>query len=123
MVYKFFDKRTNRYGVNNDENSILAEELHKPIIKNFKRRKVYSNSKDHIWGVDLADMSIINKFIKGIKYLLCVIDSFSTYSWVIPFKNKKGDHIAKGFKNKLDNSNRKSNKMWENFIIINLKIF
>ena len=45
----------------------LAEELHKPIIKNFKRRNVYSNFKDNIWGVDLADISLISKFIKGIK--------------------------------------------------------
>ena len=77
MVYKFFDKRTKGSGVNN---KILAEELHKPIIKNFKRRKVYSSFKDNIWGVDLVDMSIISKFNKGIKYLLCVIDLFSRYS-------------------------------------------
>ena len=77
MVYKFFDKRTKGSGVNN---KILAEELHKPIIKNFKRRKVYSSFKDNIWGVDLVDMSIISKFNKGIKYLLCVIDLLSRYS-------------------------------------------
>ena len=53
------------------ENEILAEELHKPIIKNFKRRKVYSGFKDNIWGVDLADTTLISKFNKGIKYLLC----------------------------------------------------
>ena len=34
----------------------LAEELHKPIIKKFKKRKVYSSFKDNIWGADLADM-------------------------------------------------------------------
>ena len=65
---------------------MLAEALHKPINKNFKRRKVYSNFKDHIWVVDLADMSLISKFNDGIKYLLCVIDLFSRYSWVIPLK-------------------------------------
>ena len=46
MVYKFSDKRTKGYGLNNE---ILAEELRKPIIKNFKRRKVYSSFKDNIW--------------------------------------------------------------------------
>ena len=53
MVYKLFDKRTKGYGLNNE---ILAKELHKPIIKNFKRRKVYSNFKDKIWSIDLAEI-------------------------------------------------------------------
>ena len=94
MVYRFFNERTKGSGVNNKQ---LANELHKPIIKNFKRRKVYSSFKDNIWGVDLADMSLISKFNKGIKYLLCVIDLFSRYLWVIPLKNKKGDSIVEGF--------------------------
>ena len=109
MVYKFFDKRTKGCGVNN---KILAEELHKPIIKNLERRKVYSSFTDNIWGVDLADMSLISKFNKGIKYLLCVIDLFSRYSWVIPLKNEKGDIIVEGFKIILKSSHRKPNKIW-----------
>ena len=109
MVYKFFDKRTKGYGLNNE---ILAEELHKPIIKNFKRRKVYSSFTDNIWGIDLTDMSLISRFNKGIKYLLCVIDLFSRYSWVIPLKNKEGDSIVKGIKKILINSNKKPNKIW-----------
>ena len=54
MVWKFFDKRSKNVlgsGVNYKQ---LADELHKPIIKKFKRRKVYSSFKDNIWGVDLA---------------------------------------------------------------------
>ena len=70
-VYKFFNERAKGSGINNKQ---LVKELHKPIIKNFKRRKVYSSFKDNIWGVDLADMSLINKSDKEIKYLLCVID-------------------------------------------------
>ena len=120
MVYKFSDKRTEGLGLNN---SILAAELHKPIIKNFKRRKVYSSFKDNICGVDLADMSLISKFNKGIKYLLCIIDLFSRYSWVIHLKNKNGDSIVEGFRNILKNSNRKPNKIWvdhgKDFTIIN----
>ena len=58
MVYEFFKERTKGSGLNNKE---LGEELHKPIIKNFKRRKVYSTFKDNIWGVDLADMQLISK--------------------------------------------------------------
>ena len=90
-VYKFFDKRTKGYGLNN----VILAELHKPIIKNFKSRKAYSSFKDNIWGIDLA-MSLISQFNNGIKYLLCVIDLFSRYSWVIPLKNK-GDSIVEGF--------------------------
>ena len=97
---------------NSLNNEILAEELHKPIIKNFKRRKVYSSFKDNIWGVDLADMQLISKYNKGIRYLLCVIDSFSRYAWVIPLKNKKGESIVEGFKKILNDSNRKPNKIW-----------
>ena len=115
MVYKIFDERTKVSGINNKVNllvnSQLAEELHKPIIKNFKRNKVYSSFKDHIWGVDLADMALISKFNKGMNYLLCVIDLFSRYSWVITLKNKKGESIVEGFK-KIINSNRKPNKIW-----------
>ena len=81
MVYKFSNERTKGSGIKNKGNlhvnSQLAEELHKPIIKNFKRKKVYSSFKDNIWGVDLADMQLISKYNKGIRYLLCVIDLFS----------------------------------------------
>ena len=115
MVYKFFNERTKGLGVNNE---ILPNELRKPIIKNFKRRKVYSSFKDNIWGVDLADMSSISKFNKEIKYLLCVIDIFSLYSWIIALKNKKGNSIVEGFQSILINlgnathSDRKPNKIW-----------
>ena len=93
MVYKIFNEITKGLGLNFVKNSlnneILAEELYKPVIRNFKRRKVYSSFKDNIWGVDLADMSLISKFNKGIKYLLCAIDLFSRYAWFVPLKNKK----------------------------------
>ena len=88
MVYKFFNERTKGSGINILVNSELTEEVHKPIIKNFTRRKVYSSFKD-IWGVDLADMQLISKYNRGTRYLLCVIDLFSRYAWVIPLKNKK----------------------------------
>ena len=69
---------------NNNENIQLANELHKPIIKNFNKRKVYSSFKDNIWGVDSADMQLLNKFDIGFRFLLCVIDIFLKYAWVIP---------------------------------------
>ena len=78
MLYKFFDKKSKGSGLK--ENQQLANEFHKPILRNFKKRKVYSSSKDNIWGVDLADMQLISKYNKGIRYLLYVIDLFSKYA-------------------------------------------
>ena len=70
---------------------------------------MYSSFKDNIWGVDLADMTLISKFNKGIKYF--VIDLFSRYSWVVPLKNKKGECTVEGFE-KILSSGRKPNKIW-----------
>ena len=62
MIYKLFDKKSSGSGVNSKikQNQQLAEELHKPIIKKFKQRRVYSSFKDNIWGADLADMQLIS---------------------------------------------------------------
>ena len=113
MVYKFFDKKSQGVGLsNNKENIQLADELHKPIIRKFKKRKVYSSFRDNIWGVDLADMQLLNKFYKGFRFSLCVIDIFSKYAWVIPLKDKKGISIVNAFQEKLDDLKRKPNKIW-----------
>ena len=80
MVCKFFDKKSSESGITNEPNYQLAEELYKPIIRKFKKRKVYSSFRDNIWGVDLADMQSLSKYNKGIKYLQCAIDLFSKYA-------------------------------------------
>ena len=64
MVSNFFNERSKNVLGSGIENKQLAEELHKLIIKNFKRIKVYSSYKDNIWSVDLADMTLISKFNK-----------------------------------------------------------
>ena len=126
MVYKFFDKKSTaepssleRMGSgfktlkNTARNSsILADELHKPLIRKFDKRKVYSQFKDNIWGVDLADMQSLSRKNKGIKYLLCAIDLYSKYAFVIPLKDKKGISIVKAFNKIIKQSNRKPNKIW-----------
>ena len=71
---------------------------------------MYSSFKDNIWGVDLADMQLKSKYNKGIRYLLCVIDLFSKYAYVIPLKDKKGTTIVKAFQSILNNSETKPNK-------------
>ena len=86
MVYKFFDKKSSGSGVATEPNYQLANELHRQIIRKFKRRKVYSSFRDNIWGVDLADMQSLTKYNKGIKHLLCAIDLFSKYAWFVPLK-------------------------------------
>ena len=63
-------------------------------------------------GADLADMQLISKFNKGIHFLLCVIDIFSKYVWVIPLKDKKGITITNSFEKNLKGSNNKPNKIW-----------
>ena len=117
MVYKFFDKKTKGSGVTLANKSIpqneqLAEELHKPIIRKFKKREIYSAFKDNIWAADLADMQLISKFNKGFRFLLCVIDIYSKYVWVVPLKDKKGVSIVNAFQSILNKSNRKPNKIW-----------
>ena len=73
---------------------------------------MHSSFRDSILGVDLADMQLLSKFNKGFRFLLCVIDIFSKYAWVVPLKDKKGISIANAFQIILKESNRKSNKIW-----------
>ena len=107
MVYKSFHKKIfggaatlarsetlatrNKSAIKNENisNKELAEELHKPIIRKFKKRKVHSTFIDNIWVADLADMQLISKLNKGFRFLLCEIDIYSKYAWVIPLKDKK----------------------------------
>ena len=57
-------------------------------------------------------MQLISKFNKGFRFLLCVIDIFSKYAWVVPLKDKKGVSIVDAFQKILDDSNKKPNKTW-----------
>ena len=98
MVYTFFDKKSQGSGLGtNKENIQLADELHKPIIRKLKKRKVHSSFRDNIWGVALAYMQLLSKFNKGFRFLLFVIDLFSKYAWVIPLKDKNGISIVNAF--------------------------
>ena len=133
-VYNFFDKKSASLpdkpvwgsAVNTHENDKIkqkqhpldlathqsAEELHKPIIRKFKKRTVYSRFRDNIWVADLADMQLTSKLNKGFRFLLCAIDIFSKYAWVVPLKDKKGVSIVDAFQKILDKSGRKPNKIW-----------
>ena len=73
---------------------------------------MYASFKDNIWGVDLADMQSLSRYNKGFRYLLCAIDLFSKYAWVIPINDKKGTSIVNAFKKIISNGQRKPNKIW-----------
>ena len=88
----------------------LAEELHKPVIKKFKRRKVYARFKDNIWTADLVEMESLSSKNKNVRYLLCVIDVFTKYAWVKPLKDKKSKTVLNAFMKILSESNCKPNK-------------
>ena len=103
----------------NEPNYQLANELHKSIIRKFKKTKVYSSFRDNIWGVDLADMQSLSKYNKRIKYIICPINLFSKYAWVIPIKDKKGTGIVSASKTIISEKNeaeskgrRKPNTIW-----------
>ena len=94
------------------QNEQLAGQLHKPIIRKFEKRKAHSAFKDNIWGADLADMQLISKYNKGVRFLLCAIDIFSKYAWILPSKDKKRINIVAAFQSILKQSNRKPSKIW-----------
>ena len=111
MIYTFFDKKATGRCINiNANNKKLAEKLHKPIIRKLKKTAVYSGFKDNI--SDLADMQLISNFNKESRFLLCVVDIFSKYAWVVPLKDKRSVSIVNAFQKILTVSNRKPNKIW-----------
>ena len=96
MVYKFFDKKTSATRANKfageavkDENMTskeLAEDLHKSINRKLKKKKNMLTFYRQYWGADLANMQLICKFDKGIRFLLCIIDIFTKYAWFVLLK-------------------------------------
>ena len=109
MVYKCFDQKT---GPGASVNEQLAEELHKPVIKKFKRTKVYARFKGNICAADLAEMEPLSSKNKDVKCLLFVIDVFTKYTWVKPLKDTKGKTVPNAFIEIVNESNHKPNKLW-----------
>ena len=89
----------------------LAEELHKPIIRKFAKRKVVVKGVDEIWAADLVEMQRFSDWNKRIKYLLMVIDVFSKFGWIEPLQNKKGETVAAAFE-KIFKSGREPRLLW-----------
>ena len=122
MVYNVFDKRSagsvvatlaNKSNVNCVPNYQLVNELHKQSIKKFKRRIVCSSFKDNILDSELDDTQSLSKYSTGIGYLLCAIDLFSKYAWVVPLKDIRGISIVNAFQKMLDSSKSSKAKFKE----------
>ena len=103
----------------------LAEELHKPITRNFRKRRVISYGVDKIWAADLVEIQKYSKWNKGIKCLLTVIDVFSKYGWIETLKDKKTESVSSAFEHKSVNENQKSYGLIKvvNLLVNILKIF
>ena len=102
----------------------LADELHKPVRKNFQKRRVLVSHIDEIWAADLVDMQKLSRDNKGYKYILAVIDIFSKYGWLFPLKSKRGEEVTIAFKN-IFAEGRVPEKIWvdkgKEFLNKNLK--
>ena len=111
VIYNFFERNalcgTFKNGI--ISNKELPEELRKTIIKHFEKRKVHLLFMDNIWGIHPADMKLLSKFNEGFR-LLCVIDIYSKYPWVIPLKDSKVITIVNVFQKLLHDSKLKPNK-------------
>ena len=76
----------------------LAAELHKPIRKKFKKRRVLACGVDAIWAADLVvEMQSFSRSNSGYKYIPMIIDVFSKYGWTILLKTKTGLEVTKAF--------------------------
>ena len=101
--------------------------LHKQIRRKFLRRKTVVAGIDYQWQADLADMSKMSKVNDKYRYLLCIIDVFSKFAWVVPIKNKTGKTLVDAFKSVLksgrspkslqtDKGTEFKNKDFQNFL-------
>ena len=90
---------------------MLAEELHKPVKRKFRKRRVLVSGNNKIWAADLADMRAFAKYNNGNTFLLLVIDTFNKYGWIIPLKNKEGKTVVKAFKTIFEEG-RIPEKLW-----------
>jgi len=99
-----------KLGLGLHDNLKLAEELHRPIKRKFKRRKVYVFNLHDIWSADLQDLSSLSKYNKGYKFLLNVIDLFSRYAYSVPLKTKSANEVTEAFEKLFDVKH--PNKLW-----------
>src|SRR6267154_2652894 len=71
--------------------------LHKPVRRKFKRRRTICVGVDHLWQIDLVDLTSLARHNDGFKCLLTCIDGFSRYAWVVPIKSKHAANVTEAF--------------------------
>ena len=104
--------------IEKQQQQLLAKEAFSPQITKFRRERIIPLNKDEAWSADLIDRSSLSKYTNNYKFILTVIDIFTKYAWAIPFKNKSGLSITKGFKIILSegpqggSESRKPEKLW-----------
>ena len=90
----------------------MADELHQPIIRKFKKRKVIFSITDDIWSADLVDMQQLKSYNHGFRYISNVIDVFSKFVWSVPIKDKTGKTITNTFQSIVETNKGKPKKLW-----------
>ena len=105
------DKKRKRPSSEENWQEKLADELHKPIKRNFTRRRVIVNHIDETWCSDIVEMQKFSRWNKGYRYLLMVLDVFSKYGWIVPLKDKKGETVADSLKT-IFKEGRKPEYLW-----------
>ena len=117
MVSKFFNKKTGSWAIATRKVKVsvkeqFAEELHTHVTKKFKGKKIYVKFKGNIWTAHLTEMDSLSSKNKNVIYLLCVTDVFTKNSWVKHLKDKKGKIVLNVSFEVVEESNRKTNKLW-----------
>lgn len=92
--------------------AVLADELHRPVRKNFQRRRVYVHDIDDTWGMDIVFMTDLTKDNDQYKYILTIIDCFSKYAWAVPLKTKDAKVVYDAFISVINRSKRKPKHIW-----------
>ena len=71
--------------------------LHKPVRRRYKRRQTFCLGVDHLWQVDLVDVSSLSRYNDGYRFLLTCVDCLSRYAWTVPIKNKSSGSVLEAF--------------------------
>lgn len=95
--FNALSKATNRKDVKKWLSSQEVYSLHKPTRRKFKRRKMICVGLDHLWQIDLVDLTSLSTHNDGFRFLLTCIDCFSRYAWVVPIKSKNSSSVTEAF--------------------------
>ena len=103
----------------NQNKKEIVKEIFSPVIKKFQRIQIQTHYKDECWSIDLIDRSSLSEYNKNYKFIFTIIDNHTKYAWAIPLKDKTGKSTTAAFKNLLETSKRKPQKVW----VIEVKSF